>query len=465
MPQRAILEPPEERVSVLNGYLFKMKRKQNKYSLSAWSKRWFSIEGDKLLWYGRKGSREPNNFISLVDITSIKEFEAGQDGTYSFQIRSAERNFFLRTKSEKDLNRWIRALKMHRDLWKKQAEEKKSSTKPRKKMSQVDYKALEVDKISAEVEALAQQVLRDQEKKKRCECSGSSSTTSSQSSRSSSRRNSFTSTSSSSSLGLDERRADALGYTSETKPPSNKDRESPSPHDRSRPPSREASFRERERPGPSREVHVHDSRHHDGYRQSPPKSWERESYRRGKDYDYDYDYGYDHNRETGPSGYPCRGNASYNQHHSGRSHSPTEDDDDDDDDDLRNFLYESGGHGRFNSGQMNYGDRQTCMRSNRNLKPKSRPLMVDTRVEDHFQMHSPGTPVSKCWGDPSETVSKPTSGRAKGAGRSAYSQPEVDDGFVDCRDPTFDDPEFCRPGTGQSVKSNWVDEMWDSDEE
>jgi hypothetical protein len=408
--------------------------------MSAWSKRWFSIEGDKLLWYSKKGSPEPSNYISLISIANIKEFETGHDGIFSFQVKSAERNFFLRTKSQGDLDRWMRALKMHRDLWVKKSKEKKSKLK--KKLSQADYRSLEVEKLSAECDALALKVMQDKEKKKKND-SLQMSTTSSQSS---SRRNSFTSTSSSSS-SLEEHKPTNTNRQ-ETKIPSNRDRESPRELLRESPrellgqsPQRRDSFRDcRNSPRDHRDSprDYNDTRR-DSFRESTrstnyrsPRTWNHDSYRETCEYEH----------SQSPLRHSRESNTSYNQNHSGRSQSPLDDD----------VLYENVGS-RYNSRHSGY-NRHT----NSPSKSKMGLTVVDTRDEDHF--HSPGTPVSKCWGETTVIESKPMVRRSS----AKFSNPEVDDHFEDCRDPTFERPTYKRPGSTSVTNTNWVDEMWDSDE-
>jgi hypothetical protein len=414
----------EQRVSVLNGYLFKMKRNQGRFSLSAWSKRWFSIEGDKLLWYSNKGSQQPSSYISLTSIAKIKEFETGRDGVFSFQVKSSERNLFLRTKSQGDLDRWTRALKMHRDLWVKKMKETRPKLK--KTTSQLDSRLLEVERLSAECDALARKVI-DEENKNKSDNDHRMSTTSSQSS---SRRNSFNSTSSSSS-SLGEHRP-ANTNRQETKPPNNRDRESPRENvGRDSPP--DCARGRRESPPP--DVHetqrdsLRESTRTSNYRSSPRASWN--------------EFEYEPNQS--PGRLSSRESNTYHENHSGGSRSPLNDD----------YLYENVGN-RYNSRNSGYSHHQ----SGSPPKPKKRPGAVDTRDEDCS--HNLGTPVSKCWDETTVADSKPVSHR----NQTKFSKPEVEDSaFEDCRDPTFEQPKYSRPGLTSMTTTNWVDEMWDSDEE
>lgn len=85
------------------------------------------------------------------------------------------------------------------------------------------------------------------------------------------------------------------------------------------------------------------------------------------------------------------------------------------------------------------------------------------RDEEFFHMNSPGTPVSKCWAEEPVADTK----LSKSPENASYrSQPEVDDDDSYYPDPTFEDATtFGKSGMSALTKSNWVDDMWSSDEE
>ncbi|KAG9401087.1 GRB2-associated binding protein [Aphanomyces cochlioides] len=106
-------------MATISGYLSKLKR-EPKMLTSDWTKRWFSLEGRTLKYYRNKSSLDASKSIDLLAIESIRPFDSGDHGLYSFVLKTKERNYFLRTDSEGDLKRWVRGLREQQDLWKEE---------------------------------------------------------------------------------------------------------------------------------------------------------------------------------------------------------------------------------------------------------------------------------------------------------------------------------------------------------
>ena len=97
----------------LCGYLYKMKRRR-KLLVPQWNKRWFSIEGKYFRWYTNPTDEEPSGSLDLKKVSYITRFE--MQGAYSFIVGYPDRNLMLRTDSQVDLDKWIRALNMQADV-------------------------------------------------------------------------------------------------------------------------------------------------------------------------------------------------------------------------------------------------------------------------------------------------------------------------------------------------------------
>ncbi|OQR92877.1 hypothetical protein ACHHYP_03126 [Achlya hypogyna] len=100
----------------ISGYLNKMKHEQ-KLLTPSWTRRWFSLEGSELKYYGSEGSMIPSKVIDLLSIESVRPFDTGDHGVYSFVIKTPSRSYFLRSDSEGDMKRWVRCLREQQDLW------------------------------------------------------------------------------------------------------------------------------------------------------------------------------------------------------------------------------------------------------------------------------------------------------------------------------------------------------------
>ncbi|RLN91227.1 hypothetical protein BBJ28_00017385 [Nothophytophthora sp. Chile5] len=109
--------PQAERGPVpISGYLYKMKAKERMLT-PQWNKRFFALEGMELKYYQHEDSQEASKVIDLLDIESIRRFENGDHGVYSFVVKAPERSYFLRAESKGDMKRWVRGLKDQQDLW------------------------------------------------------------------------------------------------------------------------------------------------------------------------------------------------------------------------------------------------------------------------------------------------------------------------------------------------------------
>ncbi|CEG42628.1 grb2-associated-binding protein 2-like [Plasmopara halstedii] len=108
---------PLERGPVpISGYLYKMKAKERLLT-PQWNKRFFALEGTKLKYYQHESSQQASQSIDLLTIESIRRFENGDHGVFSFVIKTSERNYFLRAESKGDMKRWVCGLKDQQELW------------------------------------------------------------------------------------------------------------------------------------------------------------------------------------------------------------------------------------------------------------------------------------------------------------------------------------------------------------
>ncbi|RHY09834.1 hypothetical protein DYB28_003933 [Aphanomyces astaci] len=106
-------------MATISGYLSKMKR-EPKMLTSDWTRRWFSLEGKQFKYYTSKSTTDASKSIDLLSIESIRPFDSGDHGLYSFVIKTPDRSYFLRAESEGDLKRWVRGLREQQDLWKEE---------------------------------------------------------------------------------------------------------------------------------------------------------------------------------------------------------------------------------------------------------------------------------------------------------------------------------------------------------
>lgn len=107
----------------ISGYLHKMKATERLLA-SQWSKRFFALEGRELKYYQHEGSLEPSKVIDLLSIESIRRFENGDHGVFSFVLKTPERSYFLRAESKGDMKRWVRGLTDQQDLWRAKDKDK-----------------------------------------------------------------------------------------------------------------------------------------------------------------------------------------------------------------------------------------------------------------------------------------------------------------------------------------------------
>lgn len=111
----------------LSGYLHKMKATERVLT-PQWNRRYFALEGRELKYYTNESSLEPSKVIDLLEIESIRRFENGDHGVFSFVLKTPERNYFLRADSKGDMKRWVRGLKEQQDLWR--LKQQKGSVRP-----------------------------------------------------------------------------------------------------------------------------------------------------------------------------------------------------------------------------------------------------------------------------------------------------------------------------------------------
>lgn len=118
----ATMRSPLERGPVpISGYLYKMKAK-DRLLTPQWNKRFFALEGKLLKYYQHESSQEASQVIDLLNIESIRRFENGDHGVFSFVIKTPERSYFLRAESKGDMKRWVRGLKDQQELWRSKLE-------------------------------------------------------------------------------------------------------------------------------------------------------------------------------------------------------------------------------------------------------------------------------------------------------------------------------------------------------
>ncbi|RLN48975.1 hypothetical protein BBJ29_004084 [Phytophthora kernoviae] len=116
------MKTPQERGPVpISGYLYKMKATERLLT-PQWNKRFFTLEGMKLKYYQHENSQEASKVINLLAIESIRRFENGDHGVFSFVVKTPERSYFLRAESKGDMKRWVRGLKDQQDLWRAKQE-------------------------------------------------------------------------------------------------------------------------------------------------------------------------------------------------------------------------------------------------------------------------------------------------------------------------------------------------------
>jgi hypothetical protein len=129
--QLSMKSPAIERGPVpISGYLFKMKSSEPRLLMSQWNKRFFALEGRELKYYTSESSGEASKVIDLLRVESIRRFENGDHGVYSFVLKTPERSYFLRAESKGDMKRWVRGLRDQQDLWRARIETKSGGSRP-----------------------------------------------------------------------------------------------------------------------------------------------------------------------------------------------------------------------------------------------------------------------------------------------------------------------------------------------
>lgn len=61
-------------------------------------------------------SSEQGGRLSLVDITSVRKFEGGEHGNFTFIVHGSDRDVLLRAETANDASRWVRGLTLQIDL-------------------------------------------------------------------------------------------------------------------------------------------------------------------------------------------------------------------------------------------------------------------------------------------------------------------------------------------------------------
>lgn len=102
----------------LEGWLYKLKRNHASSILPQWNKRYFTIEGMYLKWYKSSTSSLASNFINILEIEKVSNFEH-VNGIYSFIIVHPTRNLMLRASSAGELNKWIQSIQSQIDIYTK----------------------------------------------------------------------------------------------------------------------------------------------------------------------------------------------------------------------------------------------------------------------------------------------------------------------------------------------------------
>jgi hypothetical protein len=139
--------PQEQRGPVpISGYLHKMKETE-RFLTPQWNKRFFSLEGCELKYYKSENSMEACKSINLLQIESIRRFENGDHGVFSFVLKTPTRSYFLRTETKGDLKRWVRGLKEHQELWK--LKEEKGTTLSSSALRRPKHYSEKLDAVSS----------------------------------------------------------------------------------------------------------------------------------------------------------------------------------------------------------------------------------------------------------------------------------------------------------------------------
>lgn len=132
----------------IGGYLYKLKSHDTLLS-PQWNRRYFALEGSKLKYYNKENASQASKVIDLLSIDSIRRFETGDHGAYSFVIKTPMRSYFLRAESKGDMKRWVRGLSEQQELWKEAATKGNGDQVKRKPKHYSDQYADQLPRVRA----------------------------------------------------------------------------------------------------------------------------------------------------------------------------------------------------------------------------------------------------------------------------------------------------------------------------
>ena len=118
----------DARITSLEGYLYKLKRKPQNMLLPQWNKRFFTIEGRVMRWYKSKQTLQPSGEVQLATMT-LDRFDSSLPQashaasapiaqlaqSFSFTIGTPTRSLLLRAESQVEMEKWIRVLSINAD--------------------------------------------------------------------------------------------------------------------------------------------------------------------------------------------------------------------------------------------------------------------------------------------------------------------------------------------------------------
>nr|CCA20519.1 conserved hypothetical protein [Albugo laibachii Nc14] len=132
----------------LSGYLYKLKSHDTLLS-PQWNRRYFALEGSDLKYYNNESASQASKTIDLLSIDSIRQFETGDHGVFSFVIKLPSRSYFLRAESKGDMRRWVRGLLEQQELWREAATRGNGEQAKRKPKHYSDHYADQVPRVRA----------------------------------------------------------------------------------------------------------------------------------------------------------------------------------------------------------------------------------------------------------------------------------------------------------------------------
>jgi len=102
---------------ILEGYLMKLKQTSHWVQHYKWNKRWFQIRDGFLLYFKRRGQRQPAGWLRVGQIRSLRALDPSQvlpgtnrSGDNCFQIALTSRTLLLRARSREEAHSWMKAL-------------------------------------------------------------------------------------------------------------------------------------------------------------------------------------------------------------------------------------------------------------------------------------------------------------------------------------------------------------------